>query len=157
MKYIGEKIPGKDYIERRVAYALIYNSEGKVAIVRQTGELYGEIYNMIGGKLEDGEEPIEALARESKEEIGYDLKSIKFIEKVGCYCYVDFLDKYELAIIDFYSASIGERTTEQTEKGVELVWMKLEEAINKMYFDYHRYFLNKAKQARDLKGTSYEI
>lgn len=96
MKYIGEKIEGKEYKERRTAYALISDTDGNIAII-----LDGDIYNMIGGKIEDGETSEEALIRETKEEIGYELKNIKYLESLGCYHYLDFLDKYELALIDF--------------------------------------------------------
>lgn len=143
MEYIGTKKEGIDYSERRAAYALIQNDEGKVAIVYQTGELYGEMYNMIGGAVEEGESTEEALIRETEEEIGYKLENVKYLENLGCYYYVDFLDKYQLALIDFYTADFGEKISEQTEEGVELIWMDIEEAARKMYFEYHRYFLKK--------------
>lgn len=98
---------------------------------------------MIGGKIEDGEDAKETLTRETKEEIGYELKNIKYLESLGCYHYLDFLDKYELAIMDFYCADMGEKVVEPIEKNVKLVWAKPEDIVNKMYFEYHRYFLEK--------------
>jgi 8-oxo-dGTP pyrophosphatase MutT (NUDIX family) len=140
MKYIGEKIEGKEYKERRTAYALISDTDGNIAII-----LDGDIYNMIGGKIEDGETSEEALIRETKEEIGYELKNIKYLESLGCYHYLDFLDKYELALIDFYSADIGEKVCNPIEKDTKLIWTIVEDATDKMYFKYHRYFLEKYK------------
>ncbi len=136
MKYIGKKIEGKEYQERRTACGLIFNKEDIGIIIE-----HKDIYNMIGGKIEDGEEPIETLNREAKEEIGYELKNIKFIENLGCYHYIDFLDKYELAIIDFYRADIGEKIAEPIEKDIQLIWTKPEQVVDKMHFEYHRYFL----------------
>lgn len=139
MKYIGEKIEGKEYKERRATYGLISNDDGNIAIIIERGN----IYNMIGGKIEDGEDAQETLVREAKEEIGYELKNIKYLNSLGCYHYLDFIDKYELAIMDFYSADIGEKVCEPIEKDVKLVWVKPEDVSDKMYFEYHRYFLKK--------------
>lgn len=139
MKYIGKKVEGKEYKERKTAYALITDNDGNIAIILERGNMY----NMLGGKIEDGEEAKETLIRETKEEIGYELKNIKYLESLGCYHYLDFLDKYELAVMDFYSANIGEKVCEPIEKDIKLVWTKPEDAVDKMYFEYHRYFLEK--------------
>jgi 8-oxo-dGTP pyrophosphatase MutT (NUDIX family) len=137
--YIGEKIEGKEYKERRTAYGLISDGTGNIGIVIERGNMY----NMIGGKIEEGEDSKETLERESKEEIGYELKNIKYLESLGCYHYLDFLDKYELAIMDFYSADIGEKICEPIEKDIKLIWVKAEDIADKMYFQYHRYFLER--------------
>lgn len=139
MKYIGKKEEGKEYKERKTAYALITDINGNIAIILERNNMY----NMIGGKIEDGEDAKETLIRETKEEIGYELKNIKYLESLGCYHYLDFLDKYELAIMDFYRADMGEKVGEPIEKNVKLVWAKPEDIVNKMYFEYHRYFLEK--------------
>ncbi len=136
MKYIGEKLEGKEYEERKATYALISNDDGNIAIVQQ-----GNMYNMIGGKIEYGEESKGALIRETKEEIGYELKNIKYLDSLGCYYYVDFLDKYCLAEIDFYNANFGKKICEPIDKDIKLVWVKPEDVVDKMYFEYHRYFL----------------
>lgn len=139
MKYIGSKLKGKDYKERKTAYVLISNANGNIAVVMERESMY----NMIGGKIEDGEEAKETLIRETREEIGYELKNIKYLESLGCYHYLDFLDKYELAIIDFYSADIAEKVCEPIEKDIKLLWVEPEKIVDKMYFEYHRYFLKK--------------
>lgn len=139
MEYIGEKIEGKEYKERKTVYGLISNNDGNIAIVIE----HKDMYNMIGGKIEEGENAEEALIREAKEEIGCELKNIKYLNNLGCYHYLDFLDKYELAIMDFYSANIGEKICEPVEKNIELVWAKPEDVVDKMYFKYHRHFLER--------------
>ena len=139
MKYIGEKLEGKEYKERRTAYGIISNEDGNIAIIIE----HGYMYNMLGGKIEDNEEAKDTLIRETKEEIGYEIKNIKYLDSVRCYHYLDFLDKYELAVTDFYSAEIGEKVCEPIEKDVKLVWTKPEDVVDKMYFEYHRYFLEK--------------
>lgn len=137
MKYIGEKLD-KEYEERRTSYGLIFNEKGEIAVVYI--QKY-DMYNLIGGKIEEQENSKEALIRETKEEIGYSLKNVEYMSNLGCYYYFDILDKYELAIMDFYKADIDEKVCDPIEKDHELVWVKPEEIEDKMYFEYHRYFL----------------
>lgn len=47
MKYIGEKIEGKEYKERKTTYALITDVNGNIAVILE----HGNMYNMIGGKI----------------------------------------------------------------------------------------------------------
>lgn len=140
MKYIGNQKEGIEYETRKAAYGLIWNDKGEIAVAYI--EKYN-MYNLIGGALEEGEDSKQALIREAKEEIGYSLKNIEYREKLGCYYYFDILDKYELGIMDFYYANMGEKICEPIEKDHELKWVKPEEIADKMYFPYHRYILNK--------------
>ena len=76
MQYIGEKLKDKDYKERKTSYGLIFNEKGELAVVYI--EKY-DMYNLIGGKIEAQETSKEALIRETKEEIGYSLKDIEYV------------------------------------------------------------------------------
>ncbi len=138
MKYIGEKIEGKEYHERKTAYGLIFNENDEIAVAYI--EKYN-MYNLIGGKLEKNETPKEALIRETKEEIGYSIKDIEYLCDLGCYYYLEILDKYEFAVMDVYKAKIDEKVCNPTEKDHKLVWVKPEDIADKMYFEYHRYIL----------------
>lgn len=140
MEYIGEKLPDKEYEERKTAYGLIFNEKNEIAVAYI--EKYN-MYNLIGGKIEEKENTKEALIRETKEEIGFSLEDIEYIGNLGCYYYFDILDKYELGIMDFYKAKIGKKVCEPIEEDHQLVWAKPEEIVDKMYFLYHRYILNK--------------
>lgn len=140
MKYIGKKLEDKEYHERRTSYGLIFNEKGEMAVAYI--EKYN-MYNLIGGKIEENEDSKQALIRESKEEIGYDLTDIEYIDNLGCYYYFDILDKYELAIIDLYKAKMGEKVCEPIELDHKLEWVKPEQIADKMYFEYHRYLIKK--------------
>lgn len=140
MEYIGEKLKDKEYEERRTSYGLIFNEKDEIAVAYI--EKYN-MYNLIGGKIEEGENSKEALIRETKEEIGYSLKDIKYIDNLGCYYYFELMDKYELGIMDFYKAKIDKKICNPIEEDHELIWIKLEEIADKMYFEYHRYFIRK--------------
>ena len=51
----------------RIAAAAIFDCEGRVLLVRKRGTIF---FMQPGGKLEDGETDLEALARELNEELG---------------------------------------------------------------------------------------
>ena len=140
MEYIGKKIDGKEYEERKTAYGLIFNEEGELAVAYI--KKY-DMYNLIGGKIEEGETSKEALIRETQEEIGYSLKDIEYIDNLGCYYYFDIMDKYEIGIMDFYKAKLDKKICTPIENDHILHWVKPEEIANKMYFEYHRHFINK--------------
>ena len=89
MKYINEKLENREYEKRKTSHVLLFNDKGEMAVVYI--EEYN-MYNLIGGALENGEKPKEALIRETKEEIGYGLKNVKYIETIGCYYYFDIKD-----------------------------------------------------------------
>lgn len=138
MKYIGKKLENKEYEERKTSYGLIFNEKEEMAVAYI--EKYN-MYNLIGGKIEGKETSKDALIRETKEEIGYSLKDIEYIDSLGCYYYFDIMDKYELGIMDFYKAKLDKKICRPIEEDHELVWVKPEEIVNKMYFEYHRYIL----------------
>lgn len=51
----------------RIAAALLIGSDGKTLLVRKRGT---HAFMQPGGKIEPGEQPVDALARELKEELG---------------------------------------------------------------------------------------
>ena len=140
MKYIGEKIEGIEYKERKASYGLIFNEKEEIAVAYI--KKY-DMYNLIGGKIEEKENSKDALIRETKKEIGYSLKDIEYIDNLGCYYYFDIMDIYELGIMDFYKVKLDRKICNPIEEYHESVWVKPEDIVDKMYFEYHRYFLEK--------------
>lgn len=148
MKFIGGKLEDKEYEERRTSYGLIFNEKGEIAVAYI--KKYN-MYNLIGGRIEGKETSKQALIRETQEEIGYSLKDIEYIDNLGCYYYFDIMDKYELGIMDFYKAKLDARICNPIEEDHQLTWVKPEEIVDKMYFEYHRYIINKyIKQLKEL-------
>lgn len=70
--------------QRWVSVILFYDKKGKILLQGRSGEASksGEEWGFFGGGIDEGETPQQAIVREVKEEIGYDLK--EFV-KVGCY------------------------------------------------------------------------
>jgi len=52
------------------AFAIILNQQGHVLLVHRTDF---DVWNLPGGKMEEGETPVDAVIREVKEETGYDV------------------------------------------------------------------------------------
>ncbi len=68
------------------ASALIYDEKGRVLLSKRSIEPHYGCWDIVGGFLEEGEDPKDGLRREVKEEIGVD---IKIEDIVGIY-----IDKY---------------------------------------------------------------
>lgn len=86
---------------------------------------YPNCWQLVGGGIEEGETPEEALLREVKEETSYDLKDYKFITRLigsqgeDVWVYTAFVDKEEEAK---FILGPGE--------GQEIGWFTFEEAFD---------------------------
>lgn len=114
--------------ERTAARAVVFNSDGNVALLHSS--TYG-YHKLPGGGIETGETPEQALERELLEEIGCGIKDIKPLGYVE-----EFRGRYGLKQISYcYTARTNEylcdRALEQDEinHGLEPVWMPLGKAI----------------------------
>ena len=142
MKYIGKKDENVEYRKRPGAYAIIVNkNDDKIGIVKViTDEGVENFY--VGGGIEEGETKLEALKREMIEEAGYTIKNIKELEEVGSYIFAEDHGYIEV-IASVYIAEFDKKVAEPIEKDHNVIWVKPEEIADKMYFEYHRHFLNK--------------
>lgn len=119
----GEKIEGMAYRCRPGAYALIFNTDGLVAVIRTPRG-----YFLPGGGIEPGETPEEALARELCEETGFGVIIEKQLaEGVN---YVITLRTHEPVMIHgrFFLAQIGPGCGGPVEADHELAWVPPAEA-----------------------------
>lgn len=105
---------------RRAARAVLYNAAGQVAVMHftTTGS-----YKLPGGGIDEGEDTIDALHREIREETGYEITNIEELGEVEEYRY--FCGMHQLSYC--YTATAGNFVgTELTEKeqagGMELHW-----------------------------------
>ncbi|MBO5328113.1 MAG: NUDIX hydrolase [Clostridia bacterium] len=68
----------REYIKHSGGAAILLINEGKVLLVKQFRYAYGkEIFEIPAGKLEIGEDPMQAAIRELKEETGYVATKVK--------------------------------------------------------------------------------
>lgn len=136
MLEFGEKIPGKNYVDRPGAYAVI-ERDGFFAVVRNPKSVF-----LIGGGIEGDETPEEALHREVLEEIGW---SIRIDEKIGValqHIYVPEVEAYISKEGHFFKATLLEQVSQSSEDTHELLWLTKKEALEKILHESHRWALS---------------
>jgi ADP-ribose pyrophosphatase YjhB (NUDIX family) len=120
-----------EHQERQAARAIVYDKEGKVALLHATKKSY---HKLPGGGVEQGESIMEALHREVMEEIGCKIEHIRELGIVE-----EFRNKFKLHQLSYvYIADLaGEKGTPDLEEdeiadGFETVWLTLDEAIESL-------------------------
>lgn len=118
-------------VTRSGARGIILDDQGKVAVLHMTNI---DVYKLIGGGVEKGEEPAEAFEREALEESGC---QVKIDRELG----VIREEKSQDAFVQnsfVYVAHVTKNTSEfhytETERsrGSELVWLTPEDALAKI-------------------------
>lgn len=138
------------YELRKAARALVFNREGKIAILFASKFNY---HKLPGGGVEDGEDILTGLERELLEETGCKVEMRP--QDVGVV--IEYRSEDGLLQISYcYLADvIGEPgevafTEREIENGFELQWLSMEEAINFLENDAPASYFEKFVRARDL-------
>lgn len=129
----GEKIAGKDYIERPGAYAVIIKN-GLYAVVKNPKSFF-----LLGGGIEADETPEEALHREVREEIGMGIRIDKKIGIAMQHIYVPEVDIYISKEGHFFQATLLSLISENSEANHELLWLTKEETLEKIFHESQRW------------------
>jgi len=72
---------------KKIAAIILENDNGEILLYlrdNKPGIPFPNHWDLIGGHVEDGETPEEALIREVKEELNFDLKEYKFFRQYKC-------------------------------------------------------------------------
>ncbi len=119
------------YKTRETARGIIFDAEGKIALVHETK--WG-CYELPGGGIEVGEDAKQALIREAKEELGC---AVEIMGEVGFV--VEYRKKTTLKQTSYcyYAKVVGEKgkpifTQGEIENGFMVVWVSLEVAVKKL-------------------------
>lgn len=138
-KSFGEKLSNIEYKDRIGAYAIIFDSENKIPVVKtSTG------YFLLGGGIENNETHEECIQRECLEEAGILVKVNDFICKGDKYHWSDTLEYYMHGIGDFYHSEIISKSTKPTEDDHELVWLSIDECIRKLFLEHQVWAVKQA-------------
>jgi len=133
----------------KAARAVVFDSENKIAILKVTKYDY---HKLPGGGVEEGEDFKKALKREIKEEIGCEIEVTGEAGEI-----IEYRDRWNLKQESYcYLAKvIGEKsqpdfTEREKEKGLEVLWVLFDEAIEKLKKDETDNYGGKFVKVRDL-------
>lgn len=95
---------------------MVYSKDGeKLLLCRRTKDPYMGKYNLVGGKIEDGEEGIEAAYRELEEETGISGDDIDLLHMM------DFTYYNQDCVVEVYAGKL-KREGELREEKHPLIW-----------------------------------
>ena len=115
------------YLEKDGKYLMLYRNKKKNDM--NEGKWLG-----VGGHVELGETPFQAVVREVKEETGLDLKSAEYR------CVINFFnDDYDEIIYQYTSSDFSGEVIECNEG--ELKWIPKEEILSLPMWEGDKYFL----------------
>lgn len=134
---------------REASRAVLFDNNGKIPMLFLTKFNY---HKLPGGGIEKGEDKMQALIREIKEEVG---SEIEVTDELGIV--VEYRSKYNLRQTSYcYLGKIlskGEPTFTRKERsaGSTLVWLKLDEAISAVQNDKPNNYEGMFIQKRDIE------
>ncbi len=139
----GDHMSGADYVLRHGGYAVIFNTDGEVAVVSAPGGLL-----LPGGAQEQGELADVAAIREAAEECGL---GIRLREKLGVadeLVYADDEHKHYRKRCEFFVAEVVGRAT-AVEPDHHLMWLSPERALTKLRHESQRWAVEQALRSHD--------
>lgn len=152
---------GYDHI-RYTARALIENQNGCFGFLHIVGEdFFGKRDHLetCGGGLEEGEDLVECIIREVKEEMGLPIQKMKLIGSI--------LDTYNLieriTLSTFFYCKVDDRVTEKIHRTEaeeilikEILWLKPEDALERLE-NVHSSNVDLIVQRRDAAALRYYL
>ena len=116
---------------RPCAYAVVINSQGLIAAVKESA---GRIF-LPGGGIDPPESPVEAIHREVREELGCEVRLGAYIGQALRHFVSD--GQCQALYATFYAGELGERIT--TDHEHELMWI----LPDKLFHPHHKWAVEK--------------
>jgi 8-oxo-dGTP diphosphatase len=134
----GDPEPGATYVPRPGGYAVIFDDDGRVAIVATDEGLH-----LPGGGQEPGESAEAAALREVAEETGLRVELLSTIGVAVERVFSHQDDVHYRKLCSFFRAEVV-GAGEPTEKDHELRWIAPDDALRELHHEIQRWALRKA-------------
>ena len=142
IRRLGEAVKaGQQYRKRAGAYAVLIR-DGAVLVTHQAAPV--PEYQLPGGGIDPGENPIAALHREVFEETGWSIGAPRRIGAYRRFTYMPEYDRWAEKLCSIYVARPVLRRGPPTEPGHTAVWMEPAAAIDLLANEGDRTFLARA-------------
>ncbi|MHC5375252.1 NUDIX domain-containing protein [Enterococcus sp. LJL120] len=137
MESFGKREHRLEYKKRIGAYGIIQNAQQKFLTVAATdGYLF-----LVGGGLEEKDEPIAALQREILEETGFSAHVSKFLGQAEKHWVSPQYPEWPQHNIGyFYACQLLEKIAEPVEKE-PIFWASMAELEQKLFHEHHLYMV----------------
>ena len=100
------------------ASALIRDGEGRILLARRAGDPGAGLWDLLGGFMDEGEEPLQALRRELREETGLEIEPGEFLGGIP-----DRYGEDGISTVNFYwEARLGEGEPQPADDVAALTW-----------------------------------
>jgi len=91
---------------------LVLREAGRIHLIRRTKEPYRDLLGLPGGKMEDGETPLDAARREMREETGLRRPTPRWLGRVTDLL-IEGHPPFAMFILDVFEAELAGRTLPQ--------------------------------------------
>ena len=151
-KSFGYQEPGRDYVTREGAYAVLMDEDGRVGIV-EAPAAHGPSMGLflVGGGIEPGETPEECIRRECLEEIGSTVEIIQELCLGDDYLYAPSTPCWLHVVGHCYLCKLLDKVKESVEKDHTFMWLPWQEAEAAMFLRYQSWAVCLGAEAAEKK------
>lgn len=139
----GDKEPGRLYVPRPGAYGLVYDAQGRIAVMQTPRGGF-----LPGGGIGAGESPEEALVREVREECGL---GVTVGKRLGAAAEYRCTEGHAYAIrkdcVFFAAAFAGDEQGAATEADHTLLWLTPSEAEERLAHGSQKWIVRHSRQS----------
>jgi phosphoglycolate phosphatase-like HAD superfamily hydrolase/ADP-ribose pyrophosphatase YjhB (NUDIX family) len=107
--------------------SLIYDSSGRVLMIRT--QKWSNLWGIPGGKIKYGEESVDALRREIKEETNLDIDDIRFVLVQDCVGSKEFYRDAHFVLLNYTCCRSGVEEVKLNDEAQDFKWVSIAEAL----------------------------